>query len=363
MVLVLQWGFTLAIPILERILIYTREQDQARWIREIAGRLLTRSDARQLLEATLAAVCDYLRVPSAFVVSIGPKGTNLEQVVGPLLPSQTWLSSPEFMALASDGPLPGGMEVHGDIWVWQSFWLVPLHSTHTNGNGSNGKGNDGKGPLIGVMGIWARSPQPDLLPEEETVFKALYTRTARVLDGLRLQEELFATAENVLQETSAVQYAPDPVRYGNAAALAQSSQEGESLPEQDFIDLIRDALRDWYGGPRLTESRLLKLNVVTRALEENEGNAAQAVRAVLAKAIESLKPDGQRSMTTTEWILYNILEMRFVQGRKVRDVAMKLAMSEADLYRKQSLAIKQVAHKVAEMEQGGFDPEATHPAQ
>src|SRR5262249_33442212 len=163
---------------------------------------------------------------------------NLEQVVGPLLPSQTWLSSPEFMALASDGPLPGGMVVHGDMWVWQSFWLVPLHSTHTNGNGNNGKGNDGKvnngtGPLIGVRGIWARSAPPDLLPEEEAVFKALYTGAARVLDGLRLQEELFATAENVLQETSAVQYAPDPVRYGNAAALARSNQEGETLPEQD----------------------------------------------------------------------------------------------------------------------------------
>ena len=32
-------------------------------------------------------------------------------------------------------------------------------------------------------------------------------------------------------------------------------------------------------------------------------------------------------------------------------VALRLAMSEADLYRKQRIAIEQVAHKVAEMEQ------------
>ena len=42
--------------------------------------------------------------------------------------------------------------------------------------------------------------------------------------------------------------------------------------------------------------------------------------------------------------------MKFLEGRKVRDVAMRLAMSEADLYRKQRLAIEAVAQAVAEME-------------
>jgi hypothetical protein len=42
--------------------------------------------------------------------------------------------------------------------------------------------------------------------------------------------------------------------------------------------------------------------------------------------------------------------MRFIQGRKVRDVAMRLAMSESDLYRKQRVAIETVASIIAEME-------------
>ena len=71
---------------------------------------------------------------------------------------------------------------------------------------------------------------------------------------------------------------------------------------------------------------------------------------MLARAIENLKPEGQRSLTTTEWILYNILEMRFLQGRKVRDVALRLAMSESDLYRKQRVAIEEVARQIADME-------------
>ena len=57
-------------------------------------------------------------------------------------------------------------------------------------------------------------------------------------------------------------------------------------------------------------------------------------------------------MTTTEWLMYNILELKFVQGLRVRDIAQRLAMSEADLYRKQRLAIEEVARTLREMETG-----------
>ena len=56
-------------------------------------------------------------------------------------------------------------------------------------------------------------------------------------------------------------------------------------------------------------------------------------------------------MSTPEWLLYNILEMRFIQGRKVREIAERLAISESDLYRKQRVAIGQVARVLTEMEQ------------
>jgi len=58
-----------------------------------------------------------------------------------------------------------------------------------------------------------------------------------------------------------------------------------------------------------------------------------------------------RRMTTAEWLLYNILELKFIQGLRVRDIAHRLAMSESDLYRKQRVAIKEVAQALAEMEQ------------
>jgi hypothetical protein len=66
--------------------------------------------------------------------------------------------------------------------------------------------------------------------------------------------------------------------------------------------------------------------------------------------VDSVRPEGERRFTG-EWILYNILEMKFIEGRKVRDVAARLAMSEADLYRKQRVAIEEVARAISGMEQ------------
>ena len=84
--------------------------------------------------------------------------------------------------------------------------------------------------------------------------------------------------------------------------------------------------------------------------QEYGGNTLQGLRDVLKQAIEQLRPEGQREMTTPEWILYNILELKFLQGRRVREIARRLAMSESDLYRKQRVAIEAVAQILAEME-------------
>ena len=115
--------------------------------------------------------------------------------------------------------------------------------------------------------------------------------------------------------------------------------------------MVRDALTHYWGGPKLTESPLLQLQVVRDEMPEHDNNPINALRAILDKAIEQQRPEGQRSLTTGEWILYNILELKFVQGRRVRDVARRLAMSESDLYRKQRVAIENVARTIVAMEQ------------
>jgi hypothetical protein len=55
-------------------------------------------------------------------------------------------------------------------------------------------------------------------------------------------------------------------------------------------------------------------------------------------------------MTAAEWTLFNLVDLRFIEGKKVRDVARRMSMSEPDLYRKQRLAIEAIADEILAME-------------
>ncbi len=126
-------------------------------------------------------------------------------------------------------------------------------------------------------------------------------------------------------------------------------QEEPPSPNDDLTQWVRDALTHYWGGPKFTNNPLMKLQVVQELADKEDGNISNALRTLLRQAVDEVKPRGDRKFTT-EWILYNILEMKFIEGRKVRDVAARLAMSEADLYRKQRVAIEAVAKAILEME-------------
>lgn len=345
-VLCLQWGITLIMPRLEGWLIYTHDQQQAHFFQEIGRRLLTRSDMAQLQEAILAAVCDQLRVKTAFIASISATGTRLEQHVGYFSPEEEAHLLVDF----GNGPImPANVQQFGRIFVWRSFWLLPLR--HPNGIGSNA-------PLLGLMGIWARSPEPNLGFEERRVLDALTMRATNILADMHLQTQVLRTIEGLIPEQRAIASEMATVSpYGQvfiAEATAQKSSAGQQqsiVAHPEFTEMVKNALRDYWGGPKLLESELLQLGLVDELAAQSDGNRINALRSVLVNAIERLRPEGQQNFTRTEWILYNILEMRFLQGRKVRDVALRLAMSQADFYRKQRAAIEEVARIIAELEQ------------
>jgi hypothetical protein len=345
--LTVQWTVTFIRPYLERFLIYTGDQAEIRRIQELERRLLTGTDFQQLLESILAALCDYLRVDTAFVASLGKGGPKLEYAIGLQDErSRELIHSPELAAVAKangknkDGNnTPPTLEQRGDKYLWNNYWLVPLHYASPE--------SASEPMLMGILGVAA--PRGSILDEEhETAVRTLATRIAEVLDDRRLQAEVFAALEGLLPDITQIQQLRAEARYASIETLTQPAEEVLRAP--NYITLVKDALKHYWGGPNLTDSTLMELSIVREALAENEGNPQRAMRAVLQRAIERLKPDGKRNLTTTEWILYNILEMRFIQGRKVRDVAMRLAMSEADLYRKQRVAIETVARMMAEME-------------
>ncbi|MCE2490813.1 MAG: hypothetical protein J4G17_12690 [Anaerolineae bacterium] len=105
----------------------------------------------------------------------------------------------------------------------------------------------------------------------------------------------------------------------------------------------------------MTHSNLLSLHVVQMAMREEHGNA-NALRTVLRQGIEHLRPEGKQAMTSPESTLYHILDQRFLERRRVREVAARLALSEADLYRKQRIAIEEVATALLAMEQQSREP-------
>jgi hypothetical protein len=168
------------------------------------------------------------------------------------------------------------------------------------------------------------------------------------LEDRYIQQGVFSSIEEITPQMDRIQQLRAAARYDGTTILTADNQEVQ-LDEGTLTEWVRDALSDYWGGPDLSESPLLQLEVVQNSLDEHDGVSVKAVRAILREAIEKIRPEGTRRFTL-DWVLYNILEMKFLKGQKVRDVAKRLAMSEANLYRKQKIAIEVVAKTILEME-------------
>jgi hypothetical protein len=176
----------------------------------------------------------------------------------------------------------------------------------------------------------------------------LVRRAETALEDMRLQQQVFAMVQTLDDELDQIQgWRSSPF---SVSQEALESLETSPVHSPGFSQMVKEALTQLWGGPKLSQSGLRRMRAVERAMSGNDNVPVKAVRAVLHEAIERLKPDGPRSMTSSAWLIYNILDLRFVQGYKIRDVVRRLAVSESDYYRKQRVAIDQVAETLAQME-------------
>ena len=337
-IILVEWALHVFKRPLERLFQLT-DEPEVRRIQQLSERVLTTRDMRQFLESVLAATCEVLRTPTAFLAAITSEGANLEAVVGPFGESaENWQS--QWRQLAKTANIENGssaaLETSGSFIIWEGYWIRPLHR------------NDDS-LLLGILGIGARSDEPDLTEIESAAFERLAEQAKNALEDRLLQHEVFAAVEGLLPQVTALQRRRSAATFGGAPAL--TATDSDLVHDPDFNTMVWDALSHYWGGPKLTESPLLHLQVVQEAADEQGGNQAKGLRQVLDRAVEQQKPEGERSMTTAEWILYNILELKFIQGQRVRDVARRLAMSESDLYRKQRIAIENVARTISTMEE------------
>jgi hypothetical protein len=333
-ILIFEHLITLVAPVWERRLFFGKDRADMELLQTLDERLLTLSDMQQFLESILAAVCDRLQAPKAFVASLSAGGMETLITIG----GEYSLEGEEFsdnllMAVAQNGK-------SRNLFSWGDYWLVPL----TDREGSTGN-------LIGLLGVMRQPDQKldaySLDDEQQDALFILAERAAFAINDRLQQQQAFSSLEELTPRIEMIQRLRAAARYDGTELLVTP---GMPIDQEQLSPWVKEALTHYWGGPKLTQSPLLNLQVVQQAAREHEENPTNALRAILKKAIEHVRPEGERRFTA-EWILYNILEMKFMEGRKVREIALRLAMSEADLYRKQRVAVEAVANAIAEMEQ------------
>lgn len=327
-VLLMEHAITLLSPLWERFAFFGKDHAELALLRNLEERLITQTDLRQFLEAVLAALRDYLQSPSAFIAALDEEGLSLLLATdrSPLKATTDWDDALEIVRTANG---------NGEEFIWNQHWLFPLFQLAEDDSEEQ--------TLFGLVGVERRVDQ-QLLPDQRQALTTLLRKAVLALRDRRLQQRVFHVLEDLGPQVDVFQ------RWRAAGNYNRQNLFSETLPpEADLANWIKDALTHYWGGPRLTQSPLLQLQIVQQTFKEGLDNPANALRAVLRRAIDSIRPEGERRFTA-EWILYNILEMKFIEGRKVREVATRLAMSEADLYRKQRIALEAVARAILEME-------------
>jgi hypothetical protein len=333
-ILVMEHLITLAAPVWERWLFHGGDRDDIELVQKLEERMLTRGDLRQFLESVLAAVCDRLQASAAFVAALGGNGLDILVTIGENKSLEKEDLSADLLEGVSHNSVAEG------LFVWGDYWLVPLFDQRSEDS-----------ILLGLLGV-LRTPGQDFDVEQGEALTILAERAAMALEDRRTQQEVFTSLEALTPEVELIQSLRAATSYRGEESVSEVLTRGTIPAEIDQGDLtgwVKDALTHYWGGPRLTQSPLIKLRVVQQAMDDHDGNPTNALRAILRQAIEQVRPEGERRFTG-EWILYNILELKFLEGHKVREVALRLAMSEADLYRKQRVAIEAVAEAIVEME-------------
>lgn len=323
-VILAQLGVELAKPLID-LALYREGQPEVAQVQELSVRLLTTADLQQFLENVLAALCELLHSAGGFLALLEDGDLRWDIWCG-------LHAAPEQIAALPLSEVTRA-ERQDRFVVWDGYWVIPLYDK---------AGRD----LLGLVGL--RSPEMPLPLAADCLaqLEQLVLQARAALEDRRLQQLVFSAFSPLLPELADIHRRGGLLRYAGEAVGGFALFESPELPQW-----VHDALAHYWGGPRLTENPLLDLEVVKQAARAYDGNTVKGLRVVLSDALERLRPSGERKLTAPEWLLYNILEMKFLRGQKVREVAQRLAVSESDLYRKQRVAIENLAGIIAEMEQ------------
>ncbi|MGB9674144.1 MAG: histidine kinase N-terminal 7TM domain-containing protein [Anaerolineales bacterium] len=329
--LLMEHFITLVAPLWERWLLHGNDREDLEVLQKLEDRLLTAGDLRQFLEAILAAVCDRIQSKQGFIATLAPTGLETLVTIGNL----DWIEKEDLSQKILEQVTQSKEK---RLFSWGDFWLVPLFTQRNAGE-----------ELLGLMCI-LRHPNQTIDDEQNEALNILAQRASLALEDRMIQSQVFNSLAELTPDMELIQNLRAVSRYNGGSALMKAEvPQMSSAPSESFARWVKDALTHYWGGPKLSQNPLTHLRIVQQTLQEHDGNPTNALRAVLRKAMDQIKPEGERRFTG-EWILYNILELKFMEGKSVREVAKRLALSEADLYRKQRVAIEEVARTIIDME-------------
>lgn len=328
-------------------LIYRQDHSEIDYLRNLPRNMFTRADLRALLENSLVAICNSLQVPTGFVIAPGEDGFSVKAVWGSRREVRRFITEnpiasliPQLEAMPCD--VSASLD-SGSFVVIGSFCLLPLRSPD--------------GVFLGAIGLEATAEQlrrnGGMSADMRRMVTGLAHQIELALTTVQMQRQIFDALRGLAPEMQSLQQLSSRLEQATPGMLAML--EDDIVMHPDFTQLVKDALTQFWGGPKLADSPLLSLRSVRRVLAEQGGSPTRALQAVLRQAIANLRPDDQIDPSAQEWLLYNLLEGRFLRRQTVRDVAHRLAMSESDFYRKQRIAIEEVARQILLMEEHEYE--------
>ncbi|HXF86029.1 MAG TPA: histidine kinase N-terminal 7TM domain-containing protein, partial [Anaerolineales bacterium] len=260
-VLLMEHVITLLAPLWERVLFFGRDRAEIELLQNIEERLLTRNDLQQFLENILAAVRDHLQSPCAFVAALDGGDLSLSVVAGnrALLEEERLDKALLQMVTESNG---SGVRHE---FLWDGFWILPLHQRNFKGD------RDEMPPLLGLLGVARKTDQPLDRDQREALW-LLANRVALALEDRQLQQRVFRSLEDLQPQMDMLQKIRAAGRYDMNAALTTEP----TFKEADLVEWVKDALTHYWGGPKLTNSPLMRLRIVREFMTNYEGNAANA---------------------------------------------------------------------------------------
>ncbi len=177
-ILLCEYLITLFAPLGERWLFYGKDSQDLTALRRLEDRLLTRNDLSQFLEMILAAVCDRLQAPGAYIVALTDDGLEQVVTIGKTRFDSPSVSNGLVEMVTKNDDLP-------ELFRWGDDILVPLQDEN--------RAVETK--VIGLLGISvAREDYPD--DEQLQALRVLSHRAALALQDRQTQTQVFELLEN-----------------------------------------------------------------------------------------------------------------------------------------------------------------------